>query len=222
MAGHRGKKLSRKERERERHRLEMLEAAERVFVRKGYHTATVEEIAEEAEFAVGTLYNFFKGKDDLYARVVERIARDLMSLLEEQVLEEPDPDVAIATLIELRLTHFEEHRGLIRVFLETSPASRLDPARALPESCADMYERYVEAVSAIFARGVRNGQFEDFDPLYLTLCLEGIINAFVAYWSRREPEEPLAQRVEKMKDVFLGRLRRQPIGKATGGDERPS
>ena len=64
-------KMTRKERERERHRREMLEAAERVFVRKGYHDATVEEIAQEAEFAVGTLYNFFKGKDDLYARVVE-------------------------------------------------------------------------------------------------------------------------------------------------------
>jgi len=201
-------KPSRKERERERHRREILEAAERVFVEKGYHEATVIEIAEEAEFAVGTLYNFFDGKADLYAHVVEGLAHGFMESFESEILTKDDPEEAIAALIELRLSQFEEHRGFFRVFFDASPGSRLDPASALPTECAGIYDQYVEAVGDIFGRGVKEGIFDELDPLYLTLCFEGIINAFVAYWSRREPSEPLETRIEKMKAAFLGRVRR--------------
>ena len=59
----------------------------------------------------------------------------------------------------------------------------------------------------MFERGVKDGSFVTFDPLYLALCLEGINNAFVMYWSRHEPTEPLAVRVQKMRDGFLGGIR---------------
>jgi len=212
MPGKQAKKLSRREREREAHRREILEAAERVFVRKGYHATTVEEIASEAEFAVGTLYNFFKGKEDLYTRVIESIAQDFLGQFEQKVLSREDPEEAIASLIELRLTHFEDHRGFFRIFFETAPGSRLDPAGALPENCAGLYEQYIQAVMEIFHRGVWQRVFDESDPLYLALCLEGIVNAFVAYWSKREPTEPLAVRVEKMKREFLGRIKRRLDG----------
>jgi len=64
-------------------------------------------------------------------------------------------------------------------------------------------------VIEIFRRGVSQRVFDESDPLYLALCLEGIVNAFVAYWSKREPTEPLAVRVEKMKREFLGRIKRR-------------
>jgi len=215
-------KMTRKERERERHRLEMLEAAEQVFVRKGYHGATVEEIAQEAEFAVGTIYNLFKGKDDLYARVIEGIAQDFMKEFEANVLSSDDPEQAIAAVIELRLTHFEDHRGFFRVFLDAAPGSRMDPAQAFPEDCAALYDRYVDAVTEIFRRGISRHTFDEADPLYLALCMEGIVNAFVAYWSRREPTETLAVRVEKMKREFLGRVRRRPSAKKAKGPRNRS
>ena len=204
------KKPPRKQRERERHRREILEAAERVFVRKGYHAATTDEIAAEAEFAVGTLYNFFRSKDELYWQVVEGIARDFMDVFERRIMTIQNPQDAIAALIELRLMHFEEHRGFFRIFFEALPGSRLDPARALPVNCLPLYDRYVKSITSVFARGIKDGCFDDIDPLYLTLCLEGIINAFVAYWSRIEPQEPLPVRIEKLTGAFLGRLRVDP------------
>ncbi len=70
--------LPRKERERLAHRREIIGAAERVFARNGHRGSTVEQIAQEAEFAVGTLYNFFKSKEELYEEV-------LASLVEQAV-----------------------------------------------------------------------------------------------------------------------------------------
>jgi len=204
------KRPRRKEREKERHRREILDAAEKVFVRKGHYLATVEEIAEEAEFSVGTIYNFFENKEDLYVRVIEKIAHDFFDVFEKKVLSNDDPVETIGALIELRLTLFERHRGFFRVFFETSPASHVDPVKALPKNLAVLYDDYIASVSAIFKHGMKKGLFEKTDPFYLTLCLEGIINAFVAYWARREPTESLETRVEKMKAEFLGRILANP------------
>ncbi len=57
----------RKQRERERRRQQIIVAAKRVFSEKGYSKSTMEDIAKEAELSPGTLYLYFKNKDELYA-----------------------------------------------------------------------------------------------------------------------------------------------------------
>jgi AcrR family transcriptional regulator len=62
--------ISRKERERQIRRSEIVVAAREVFSARGYSEATLDEIAMRAEFGKGTLYSYFQGKDDLYAAVI--------------------------------------------------------------------------------------------------------------------------------------------------------
>lgn len=202
-------KLSRKDRERERHRQEILRAAERIFARKGYQAATIEEIAREAEFAVGTLYSFFKNKDELYTRVIEGFIQQFMDEFREKVLSIDDPERAVAALIELRIRHFEMHREFIRISLELSPASRIDPCRSLPPELQAQHDAYLDAVIDLFRRGVERGIFDQADPLYLALAQDGIVNAFMAYWSRRPSDEPLERRIETIQREFIGRIKRQ-------------
>ena len=90
----------------------------------------------------------------------------------------------------------------------------------MPDSCRGLYDRYTDAVSGVFERGIRAGRFDETDPLYLALCLEGVINAFVSYWSMREPEEDLPTRIEKMQKVFLERIRRPPHAPGPGAEEQ--
>ena len=68
----------RKERERERRRQQIMVAAKRVFTDKGFSKATMEDIAKEAELSPGTLYLYFKNKDELYASLSLRILQYLM------------------------------------------------------------------------------------------------------------------------------------------------
>ena len=63
-------KLPRREREKLRQRQEMLAAALDLFSQKGYHNVSMQEVAEKAEFAIGTLYKFFPNKEDLYKAMV--------------------------------------------------------------------------------------------------------------------------------------------------------
>lgn len=50
----------------------ILEAAERLFLTRGYHATTVEQLAEEADVAIGSLYGHFGGKEGIYAALIER------------------------------------------------------------------------------------------------------------------------------------------------------
>lgn len=79
----------RKKREREARRQEIMIAARRVFTQKGYERATMEDIAREAELSPGTLYLYFKNKDELYASLSLRVLQ-FMNIKFEHVMEEPD------------------------------------------------------------------------------------------------------------------------------------
>ncbi len=63
-------RLKRKEREFKFRRAEILDEAEKIFVLKGFHETTMAEIARSAGFATGSLYQFFEGKEDLYATMM--------------------------------------------------------------------------------------------------------------------------------------------------------
>jgi len=196
----------RRERERRRHRQEIVEAAERVFAHKGFHGATVEEIAQEAEFAVGTIYNFFASKEELYTEVILRIAENFFQAFHDEAANRPNPAEAVRALVELRLQHFAQHRGFFRTVFDSNPGSRMDLARNLPDVCRPLYDRYLEAVQAIFVRGIAEGLFEPANPLHLALCVDGITNAFVGYWSREETPRPEQERTEDVVRAVLKTL----------------
>jgi TetR/AcrR family transcriptional regulator len=82
------KKMTRKEREIKLRVQIILEAAEKLFLTKGYENATMDEIASESEFSKGTLYNYFKSKDELYlaigVKAYNLLADHTISFIEKQ------------------------------------------------------------------------------------------------------------------------------------------
>jgi len=67
------RRQDRRARERQRVREDIMDAALGVFVRAGYHEAAVEDIAREAGYSTGALYNYFRNKQDLFVQLVERV-----------------------------------------------------------------------------------------------------------------------------------------------------
>ena len=83
----------RKQRERERRRQQIIVAAKRVFSERGFSKTTMEDIAREAELSPGTLYLYFKNKDELYASLSLRILQ-YMNIRLEDVKKENDSEPA--------------------------------------------------------------------------------------------------------------------------------
>ena len=76
---------SRRERERQQRREQIVDAAEKVFFAKGFSATTMEQVAAEAELSKGTLYLYFKNKDDLFIALSVRFLRALAERFEDIV-----------------------------------------------------------------------------------------------------------------------------------------
>ena len=113
-------KLPRREREKLRQRQEMLAAALDLFSQKGYHNVSMHEIAEKAEFAIGTLYKFFQNKEDLYkALVLEQCDKFEDALM--RAIEEPDDEVEkLRNYVRAKGEVFRGNLPFIRLFLAES------------------------------------------------------------------------------------------------------
>ena len=79
----------RKQREKVQRRQEILHAARKVFSNKGYNTATIEEIALEAELSPGTLYLYFKNKEELHTflsiEILKRLADEIQKVVTQNI-----------------------------------------------------------------------------------------------------------------------------------------
>ena len=72
--------LARRQRERLARRREILDAATHVFAERGYPRATLEEIAATAEFAKGTIYNYFRSKEEIFRQIVTDLLDDVLHI----------------------------------------------------------------------------------------------------------------------------------------------
>ncbi|MFC1485941.1 TetR/AcrR family transcriptional regulator, partial [Candidatus Latescibacterota bacterium] len=77
--------LTRREREKAQHRREIMEAAISVFAEKGFFAATLEEIAQKAEFSKGALYLYFQNKEDLLNTILQEMTDEWIQVLRQSM-----------------------------------------------------------------------------------------------------------------------------------------
>ncbi|MDD5042818.1 MAG: TetR/AcrR family transcriptional regulator [Candidatus Omnitrophica bacterium] len=109
--------FNRKERDKKLRRSDILRAAEHVFALRGYHKATIRDIAREAQYATGTVYLHFKDKDDLYFALFENKIKMLLSLLKERVECEKDSGSKLRVFLKEALDFFEKNKDFFRIFV---------------------------------------------------------------------------------------------------------
>ena len=75
--------LTRKERERLMRRNEILKVAAKLFAEKGFNNTTLEEIAGGAEFGIGTIYNYFQNKEEIFRSIIEGVFESTLQIVVE-------------------------------------------------------------------------------------------------------------------------------------------
>ncbi len=77
----------RKEREKEQRRKDIIDAAEKVFFKKGLNNSTMDEVAKEAELSKGTLYLYFKSKEEIHFEIRTRALNILSKMFKKAISE---------------------------------------------------------------------------------------------------------------------------------------
>ena len=173
----------RAERRQQHHELsrgQLLDAAEEVFGRKGFHETTLKEIAELAEFSVGSVYSFFANKDDLFQQIFVRRGQEFMVGLRDVLTADGDPARQLRALVDFEVGFFREHPHFGRLYLQHSSATMPSNERQVDAAVASNYEEAMRLQAALFARGQAGGVLRAGDPQVLSRLLSGLVSAYQA------------------------------------------
>jgi len=180
----------------------ILDAAELVFKWKGYQQTTMDILAREAGISVGSLYNMFTSKEDIYSRVAQRVGEVVLRRL-ESLARASDPEEAVLDLIRLRLHNYTNDRLFFQPFCFPSYLGvQPEPARLGPEMNR-LHEQYADLVERIFSRCLAKTGQPGTPDIKMAVCLEGMLNVFMGYWSEPLQSDALAKVARHMKTVLL-------------------
>lgn len=170
-----GGRPTRRERERMRHREEILGAASRLAESRGLDGVTMDDVAREAEFAVGSIYSHFRSKDELVSELMlERVRRFLDDV--EALLARGQPFAEL--LLALARLTYEGHQKMRPILVAWMELPALSKAGASSEAMATLRERGRALFDAVMAQGQAEGVLAAGDRRPLTIALTGILLAF--------------------------------------------
>ena len=175
-----GQRERRRTGRKELSRQDILDAAELVFGQKGYHEASLQEIAERAEFSTSALYRFFDNKEALFIGVLARRGDDFMLGMRELFALPSPPRQKLHQFVDFVISFYHQHPSYGRLFLRSSSTAAPNLESTVE---AEGYHRLQEArilLTQLFLEGQHCKEFVDGDPAVLARLFIGLITAYLA------------------------------------------
>jgi AcrR family transcriptional regulator len=196
-------KISRKEREYLAHRVEILSAAEKVFAAKGFFTTTMNDIAREAEFGTGTLYKYFKSKEDLYFTLIDEKVEEINRLVKSELSQKTSVVERIEKVLRLQFEFIERNRDFFRIYISERNRFEWTVKDDLGKGIHEKMVTYINILAEVMTQGIEEGEFRPLDPMDLAHALVGMVNSFVFEWMIGPQPYPLISKLETVLEIFL-------------------
>lgn len=207
-----GKKLSRREREKLRQRQEISDVALELFSMKGYHNVSMNEIAEKSEFAVGTLYNFFSSKEDIYVSIMIDISNKFHRALTEALNEDKDEIEKLRNYVKTKGRVFMSNAAAVRLYHAETWGAIYNAKAGFYAEIREKYDQVQQQIAAVFKRGIQKKLFNKIaDPYHLAVALDATMNDFLFLWLEDSEKNPFPQDPYDILNIFfLGLLAEAP------------
>ncbi|MBW2189483.1 MAG: TetR family transcriptional regulator [Deltaproteobacteria bacterium] len=188
-------------------RARILKAAIKVFAKNGFYATRVSEIAKAAGVADGTIYLYFKNKDDVLVTIFEEGIERLLTILREVAESEEPFENRIQRIIELQLGLMEEQRDLAEVITVNLRQS----SRLLKQYATPLFMQYIDVIADVVRDGQEEGTFrKDLNPRVVARCLFGAIDAILLTWALGEGDPAaLRKAATHCASLFLEGLRKR-------------
>ena len=181
----------------EKHR-QILACAFKVFSRKGFAAARIEDVAEEAGIGKGTVYLYFANKEALYLALFQETIDELFGRLDEAINDREPLAEVLPRLVSLYLEFFEQHRDRLAVFLQHLGGTQGEMA-GLSKVFMDRIFRH----ETRFQRRVKNGDCKNYPARDLITGIAGLTNSFVHRWFLEGCSWSLKRKATLISDLIL-------------------
>lgn len=179
---------------------QILEAAIRVFARQGYYNSTISQVAREAGVGDGTIYLYFKNKDDILDNFFSYKTTQIFSQFKDEVDRYDNALDKLERLVACHLHEFEQNRDLAVVYeVETRMRRHLSD-----EKIKEMSRMYFDLVAQIVEQGQYEGTIRHNIPIHLVKqYLIGAVDEVITTWLYSSREYQLASMAEPLVDLFI-------------------
>jgi AcrR family transcriptional regulator len=168
----------------------ILAAAARLFSAHRFHEARMEDIAAAAEVGKGTLYRYFKDKDELYQALLAQAAREITARLRDEVARAGGPRARLEAIVACCVAYFDEQPHLFDLINHAEAMSRIDALSEWQRARDD----FARMTRAAFDDAAAAGAFVIADPEVAVLMLLGGLRSVIRFGARPRPAD-LARRV---------------------------
>lgn len=174
------------------------DAAIRVFAEKGINGARMIEVAQEAGIGKGTIYEYFRTKEELFEFAVNRFFDVLSAQLQREIATTNDPSQKLEILIRTTFDSLRTSGPEMHIIFEIWA----EGVRAGAEyfDLAAMYAGYREMIAGIVIDGIQVGQFRKVDPVSVAATIIGALDGLLLQWILMEDVLDL----DKTPDEFIG------------------
>jgi len=179
---------------------QILEAAIRVFARQGYYNSTISQVAREAGVGDGTIYLYFKNKDDILDNFFSYKTTQIFSQFKEEVDCCDNALDKLCQLVTCHLKEFEQNRDLAVVYeVETRMRRHLSD-----EKIKEMSRMYFDLVAEIVDQGQAEGTIRKNIPIHLVKqYLIGAVDEVITTWLYSSRDYRLIAMAEPLVDLII-------------------
>jgi len=178
----------------------ILRAAVKVFASKGFFNSKVADIAREAGIADGTVYLYFKSKDEILHSVFDRAMDEFIAEGKREIAGIIEPDKRLQKIARLHLERLSADRDLAIVFQVELRGS----TKFMEEFSASGFAEYLDIIRQTIADGQRQGVFrQDLKPIVCAKILYGALDEMVTNWILSKKSYPLTPMADEVLKVFF-------------------
>lgn len=179
----------------------ILDAAAKVFAQRGYHQARISSIAESAEVATGSVYLYFRNKEDILVTLFERLWTGVLAGASAEVMRKGvSPEEKIMALVDLVFEAFHRNPALAMVFVnELHPLLRERKGEPIRQ-----YDEFLALAERIIREGVRARRFRgDINIDLVRHFILGGLRSLLRLWAQQPDAYPLDTIRKNVKQLMM-------------------
>ncbi|CAN5250806.1 fatty acid metabolism transcriptional regulator FadR [soil metagenome] len=177
-----------------------MRAATNVFARNGYFNSKVADVASVAGVADGTVYLYFKSKEEILRSIFERSVGEVITAARREIAPLADPREKLRRIAHLHLEHLSADRDLAVVFQVELRGS----TKFMAEFSAAGFAEYLRLIRETFEEGQRAGLFRaELNAKIVAKILFGALDEMATNWILSERRYKLAPLADPVLDIFL-------------------
>jgi len=190
----------------EEKRKKILNAATKVFARVGFSNTRIQDVAQEAGIAHGTVYLYFKSKDDLFISIFQESLGELIDYISSEVQKKDSAEDKLRRMISLQLDVIEENPDLTKLILIEFPRT----GNFLNDRNIDVLSNYIDVIGDVLKNGIEEGIFStNVKPDIIATMIYAAMQGIATRWILDGMNYSIKTMDVEISEIFLKGLKSQ-------------